>query len=412
MYIPKEHYIGQGSKDDSISSAMMTPEGKDSSAIKRKETIHRNLGVGCSYAGSPVRTIDDIYVRVEKNELRHGFKITGSNQYYGTCTVDDPRGFRYDISLDNLVGVLKTATVENGAIKEKCIWGRNGREDILLVEGSPQYASAVKETGRVDKKASIKDLKAGDEVVFKNGTKGVYFGLMTAVMKPRTSNMFYARGAGTNISLDWTERRRGHVFGMKVGDEVRRVALMTSPKISIISDSPQQVYTKQEMEDHVNDLILSGMIVDPHSYRNSRQVAFLSSKVNVSDSDFDIELTEIDKKNCIHKEWNTIVADGSEKDLTIRQDDSLIIKDKDNNYHIASPSYAYKMKGSTRDHGIIRHSLTIEDFNVDVERKIVSYTPIDSGTYRYALRYTDIPVTDDLKYYRIGLKYGTRKFKG
>jgi hypothetical protein len=122
--------------------------------------------------------------KIIDNTPREGFKITDSvkRQYWGggnvVFRVEDPAGFELEIQSQNLMMLLLSTVVENGVIKGKCVWGRDGATNVLLHETSNEYQDAFKkaESLKPIKKASINGWKAGDVVKLTNGEVGTYLG--------------------------------------------------------------------------------------------------------------------------------------------------------------------------------------------------------------------------------------------
>ncbi len=179
---PEEHYVGmitsRGANDgkDELPLAFLTPEGTDAAAIKRKGTVdnwvqNNNRGKGKSL---PAVTI--------KNEAIGGFRLLEDVRNYGWGSgnvkwrVEDPRGFELEISSPNLMNILACSVVDCGEILDRCLWARQGSENVLVPVTSETYKQAVENTARMNKSASLKDLKPGDHVILQNGIKGRYYG--------------------------------------------------------------------------------------------------------------------------------------------------------------------------------------------------------------------------------------------
>ncbi len=115
------------------------------------------------------------YPRILKNEPVNGFEIAKSVRRYGwngggnvKWRITDPRGFDLEISSENFASVLACSTMVNGVIQGKCVWGREGKDNILLPESSEPYIAASELTTKMNKKVSLKDVKPGDTVELLN----------------------------------------------------------------------------------------------------------------------------------------------------------------------------------------------------------------------------------------------------
>lgn len=117
-----------------------------------------------------------------------GFRIVGSVSRWSTSNkliqVEDPRGFVVEIPTGNLTTLLKHTTVEEGEIKEECIWGKEGNNHILLSINSNIYQKSYNQTQQNKEKVSLTKLKIGQTVKFNVEDKEyIYLGRGKAVWK-------------------------------------------------------------------------------------------------------------------------------------------------------------------------------------------------------------------------------------
>lgn len=114
--------------------AYMTYYKEDKAFEKRKET-------GTSWSGSSEEGV------ICANKPLEGFIVGQSVSRYSTSNklfrVMDPRGFEVEIPTDNLAMLLQSCTITNSVVQEKCVWGREGSNHILLNEGSEPYKAAM-----------------------------------------------------------------------------------------------------------------------------------------------------------------------------------------------------------------------------------------------------------------------------
>jgi hypothetical protein len=115
--------------------------------------------------------IANCYPRIVPNEPVDGFEIAKSVRRYGwngggnvKWRITDPRGFDLEISSENFASVLDCCDVSKGVIIGKCVWGRQGNNNILLPEASAPYQEATAHTLKKDIKISLKDIGVGDMV--------------------------------------------------------------------------------------------------------------------------------------------------------------------------------------------------------------------------------------------------------
>lgn len=174
--IPTEFYVGKQQRDD-LTLAFLTPNGTDKAALGRIATVDK--WVNNLYSGAVALPSE-----IVKNELLDGYSIEKCvfRNYWGggnvVWTIQDPRGFAFEISSGNMAKLLECTTVTNGAIKEKCIIGRSGNQNALLPEGSEPYIESVKFTKMAATPPTIfvKDLLPGNVVKLKNTSVVTYLG--------------------------------------------------------------------------------------------------------------------------------------------------------------------------------------------------------------------------------------------
>ncbi len=188
--IPDEFYVGFHKEHPDTTLAFLTPNGNDSSAIKRKSTVD-------SWAAKQYYDYDKkeykgsgIPSKVIKNELLSGYKIAESVRriYWGggnvVWRIEDPRGFEFEISSANFANILSCTTIINGVISGKCILGREKANNILLPENSTPYIDAVNTTN-AKKSVVIKkqDIPIGANIVLNNSTEGIYLGMVNVIYR-------------------------------------------------------------------------------------------------------------------------------------------------------------------------------------------------------------------------------------
>lgn len=169
--IPESFYTGfQTRSGSNIPLGFMTPDGTDSAATSRKDTVTR-------WSDSKIPAI------VYENKPLSGFNVRQNIRHYSSWgqgnvkwRLEDPRGFEVEINSSNLAYILEKTTIENGEILTKCIWARDGKENYLVPVDSDLYQEAFKNTERVKKVISVKDVNPGDKIVLHNGSVCRYLG--------------------------------------------------------------------------------------------------------------------------------------------------------------------------------------------------------------------------------------------
>lgn len=103
------------------------------------------------------------------NNPRNGYLfnkgVERSHEWFGSgrsmIRVHDPRDFEFEISVDNLIGILMHSDVSKRDIVEECVFAWWGTDLILLPTNSEEYQQSVLYTQRQSDKVSTKDLKVG-----------------------------------------------------------------------------------------------------------------------------------------------------------------------------------------------------------------------------------------------------------
>lgn len=151
---------------------------------KRQETGRR-------WARGYVRDPNEITEGIFENKLIDGIRILNHKSRYTTKNVVwrliDPRGFEFEVYSGNMSQILQNATIVNGEIKTKCIYGREGGHNIILPEGSEPYNEAMKYTKLLssakENKLRIGNVSPGDTVTLKDNRKMEYLGRLHPVFE-------------------------------------------------------------------------------------------------------------------------------------------------------------------------------------------------------------------------------------
>ena len=241
ILIPNKHYVGTCAKNGSLPLAFITPYGDDKAAKKRMATVDK-------WAKLSTTVIDNIPML--------GFKMTSGIRTgdYGAqdhWRIEDPRGFELEITSANLADLLSITTFDKGEILDECVWARNGSTNVLLSVESEEYQDAIKMTIISKTKASLKELKIGNDVTLTNGITGQYLGKYKFLKEKYRfdSNMFeileyYA-------ILDKTS---------KISSKTTTLHMIKSLKLSSINDNV--LLSDLDAEIKINELL-----IDPLCYK-------------------------------------------------------------------------------------------------------------------------------------------------
>lgn len=236
--IPDQHYVGmQKRNSDELPLGFMTPDGTDAAAVKRKGTVD-------SWANGRWGKEATLPAQTFTNGLMSGFSMVRSIKRYGwnggnvVWRIADPRGFELEINSNNLAQILRYCTIDHGEILDKCIWGRLGADNILIPEGSEVYQNAVRNTARVARKVSAKEVKRGMKIQLQNGTIGIYLGSYYVIDRGR-----YGKGENINDVFTISKAKKHAILVNKD----------TSQDMKHYLENPESIYIMSELK--VSDVL-------------------------------------------------------------------------------------------------------------------------------------------------------------
>ena len=107
---------------------------------------------------------------------------TGWNHRQAYVRVHDPRGFEFEISVQNLLYILENATSTKGkGLEGEFIYGWDGTELVLIPCEAPDYKELkeLNELRHAGKKIGTKDMKLGATYLTKKNEEYIYLGRFT-----------------------------------------------------------------------------------------------------------------------------------------------------------------------------------------------------------------------------------------
>ncbi len=171
--IPDQHYVTFTFRDSDIYPlGFLVPDGDDKQSQARKATADR--WANSSKVKVPARVFTNkpmVGFEIRKS-VRHSFSKNAMEKW----RIIDPRGFELEITNSNMTLIIESCMIHNGEIIDSCIWAREGSDNVLVPTSCSEYTASVANTARINKKVSIKDVKIGNTVTYKNGLEStVYF---------------------------------------------------------------------------------------------------------------------------------------------------------------------------------------------------------------------------------------------
>lgn len=176
--------------------------------------------------------------------------------------VYDQRNFEFEISVDNLIGILMHADVSKRDITEPCIFAWNYNELILLPTNSVEYTESVKHTTKQLTNVNPKELVVGYTYNIKrnNQTKVVYLGHL-----PTYGSKFTRNNQEQVIATQHVKKGKKHIFI----DEAENTIYTSDPKTFIADVVSHEVHPNlPSMMDfyysNIESQPINGLILRPH----------------------------------------------------------------------------------------------------------------------------------------------------
>lgn len=271
--IPKQHYVNMRNKhkDDDFPLGFLTPYEDNAAFKKRKQTVDTWAHGSYRKSDKPEDQCEGTYL---DNNLMDGFEISKHVKRYGwnggnvVWRITDPRGFELEIQSANFASIVACTTIINGVIQGKCIWGREGAQNVLLPEASEPYQLAVEQTKRNDvlktNKITAKDVKVGDIIEIKDGSHVEFLGLFHYIYHDVESTYRY-RGREATYTYDNIGKRYVFKVVKSANDEYDDVGhIISSSKVEGVSFI-QQLKVEKDINDNLK--VLAGMARNPINYR-------------------------------------------------------------------------------------------------------------------------------------------------
>lgn len=155
LYIPKKIHVGFQKRSDTYTGKLAYVIYEDEKGVLRKQG---------SWDGWRDKSIKEVVLDNEptrfvfnKGVQRHGYFGSGRS----VMRVYDNRDFEFEISIENLVGILMHSDISKRDIVEECVFAWSGKDLVLLPVNSEEYRSSVEFTDKQSLKVSTKDLVKG-----------------------------------------------------------------------------------------------------------------------------------------------------------------------------------------------------------------------------------------------------------
>jgi hypothetical protein len=200
LYIPKTIRIGFQKREDTFTKKLAYVIYFDDKNVLRKET---------SWEGWRDKKIPFIDY---ENKPTNGFVLNKGlqrdNYHFGSgrsvIRIHDPREFEFEITVDNLVGLLMNYDMSKKDIQGECVFAWSGKDLVLLPVNSVEYQSSQQFTEKQAKKLSTKELVKGRLYSQKKNDKPLrYLGYF---------EWFELAGYGYDINSTFRAKGKKHIF--------------------------------------------------------------------------------------------------------------------------------------------------------------------------------------------------------
>lgn len=175
IYLPSRINVGYINRDNTYTGKLAYIIYFDEKGVLRKET---------SWQSWRDQSISN---EIFDNEPTEGFVLnkkaggysTGWNHRQTYTRIYDPRGFEFEITVDNLLYILEnTNSVIGKGLEGSFVYGWSGKDLILVPCASPDYKQIKEYSKKISEKLSLKpkDLVVGGTYLNKSNEQLVYMG--------------------------------------------------------------------------------------------------------------------------------------------------------------------------------------------------------------------------------------------
>lgn len=264
IYVPKKIKVGFNNRNDTYTGKLAYIIYYDEKGKLRKET---------SWNSWRNKSIDP---EEYDNEPTSGFVLNKKvGDYSGDwgahrqayCRIYDPRGFEFEITINNLLFILEHCTCCPGkGLEGNFVYGWDGKDLVLLPTNSPDYIEIEKYSKRINERKTFKgkNLIIGATYLTKDNEEWIYMGRFDkwdCRMATYYGSSYYYRYDGWNddVSDTWTkdsytnhayknENKGKHYWFINLNsewefDRIKTFKSLSSKIIDVINEKCVQNYT-------------------------------------------------------------------------------------------------------------------------------------------------------------------------
>lgn len=175
MIIPKTIKVGQVERSGTYTNKLAYVIYYDEKGVLRKETSWNN------WRDHKIEPLDLDNIPTEGFVLnkKAGGYMSHWNMRQTYVRVYDPRGFEFEISIENLLYILEnTNSIKGKGLEGEFVYAWNGKDLVLLPCGAPDYKEISEFNSKLQNQVNLKgkDLVIGGTYLTKDNVELVYMG--------------------------------------------------------------------------------------------------------------------------------------------------------------------------------------------------------------------------------------------
>jgi hypothetical protein len=158
LYIPNKLKVGFQARNDTFTKKLAYVIYYDEKGVLRKEA---SWNTWCDkkipsveYENAPTTGF-----MINKNVERYNWSHFSNNRSY--IRIHDPRGFEFEVTPENLIGILMSGDCTRRLLEGEFVYGWHGTNLVLLPVNTEEYKKSVAFTALQGKKVSTKELTPG-----------------------------------------------------------------------------------------------------------------------------------------------------------------------------------------------------------------------------------------------------------
>lgn len=159
MYIPEKLMVGFQKRSDT-----MTGKLSYITYMKDKKIYKERSWKNWSSNDIPKENHDNKPLSgflVSKDVTHYSYSYYSRGSQRTKMRIFDPRGFDFEISINNLTFIIETCNINNGEIEGEFIYAWDGTELILIPTKTTEYKESIEFSENELKKIAVKDLVVG-----------------------------------------------------------------------------------------------------------------------------------------------------------------------------------------------------------------------------------------------------------